>query len=168
MRCYSHLSDDEREQMDIAGRRADQPRNGVTLHVFRHVESDDLDAERGCKLPRHFGLADASRAGEQIAADWLFRLAQAGARELDRSRQRLDRLVLTVDDALERILQVLKYLRVILDTAFGGIRAMVAIVVSISLMPMVRLRRPSGNSICAAPDSSITSMALSGNLRSWM
>ena len=30
MRCYSHLSDDEREQMDIAGRRADQPRNGFT------------------------------------------------------------------------------------------------------------------------------------------
>ena len=45
---------------------------------------------------------------------------------------------------------------------------MVAIVVSISLMPMVRLRRFSGNSICAAPNSSITSIALSGSLRSWM
>ncbi len=45
---------------------------------------------------------------------------------------------------------------------------MVEIVVSISLMPMVFLRRLSGNSICAAPDSSITSIALSGSLRSWM
>jgi hypothetical protein len=45
---------------------------------------------------------------------------------------------------------------------------MVAIVVSISFSPMVRLRRFSGSSICAAPDSSITSIALSGNLRSWM
>jgi hypothetical protein len=47
-------------------------------------------------------------------------------------------------------------------------RAMVAIVVSISLMPIVRFRLLSGSSICAAPDSSITSMALSGSLRSWM
>jgi hypothetical protein len=54
------------------------------------------------------------------------------------------------------------------DTAFGGMRAMVAIVVSISLSPIVRLRLPCGSSICAAPDSSITSIALSGSLRSWM
>ena len=43
MRCYSHLSDDEREQMDIAGRRADQPRNGVTLHNSRHGRDRGLD-----------------------------------------------------------------------------------------------------------------------------
>ena len=49
---------------------------------------------------------------------------------------------------------------------FGG--AIVAMVVSISLMPIVFLRRLSGKSICAAPDSSITSIALSGSLRSWM
>ena len=71
---------------DIAGRRADQPRDGVALHVFRHVEADQLDAERRRKLLCHFGLADAGRAGEQVAADRLFRLAQAGARELDRRR----------------------------------------------------------------------------------
>jgi hypothetical protein len=55
-----------------------------------------------------------------------------------------------------------------LGVILRGIRAMVAMVVSISLMPMVRLRRPSGSSICAAPDSSMTSIALSGNLRSWI
>ena len=64
-------------EADIAGRRADQPRDRVALHVFRHVEADELDAERRRKLLRDFGLADAGRAGEQVAADRLFRLAQA-------------------------------------------------------------------------------------------
>ena len=54
------------------------------------------------------------------------------------------------------------------DTVLGGIRAMVAMAASISLMPMVFLRRPSGSSICDAPVSSITSIALSGSFRSWM
>jgi ATP-dependent Clp protease ATP-binding subunit ClpA len=39
---------------------------------------------------------------------------------------------------------------------------------SISLMPIVFLRLASGTSICEAPVSSITSIALSGSLRSWM
>ena len=33
-------------EADIAGRRADQARDRVALHVFRHVEADQLDAER--------------------------------------------------------------------------------------------------------------------------
>src|SRR6516225_5558953 len=33
-------------EADIAGRRADQPRHGVALHIFRHVEADQLNAER--------------------------------------------------------------------------------------------------------------------------
>jgi hypothetical protein len=33
-------------EADIAGRRADQPRYGVALHIFRHIEADQLDAER--------------------------------------------------------------------------------------------------------------------------
>jgi len=64
-------------EADIAGWRADQPRHGVALHVFRHVEADHLDAERGRELLGHFGLADAGRAREQVAADRLLRLAQA-------------------------------------------------------------------------------------------
>jgi hypothetical protein len=55
-----------------------------------------------------------------------------------------------------------------LDTDFGGMRAIVAMVASMSLMPIVFLRRPSGSSFCDAPDSSITSIALSGSLRSLM
>ena len=48
-------------EADIAGRRADQARDGVPLHVFRHVEADDLDAERRGELLGHLGLADAGR-----------------------------------------------------------------------------------------------------------
>ena len=54
------------------------------------------------------------------------------------------------------------------DTDFGGMRAIVATVASMSLMPIVFLRRASGSSFCEAPDSSITSIALSGSLRSLM
>jgi hypothetical protein len=83
-------------EADIAGRRADQARDGVALHVFRHVEAQQFDAERGGELLGDFGLADAGRAGEQVGADRLFRFAQAGARQLDGRGQRLDRLVLAV------------------------------------------------------------------------
>jgi len=54
------------------------------------------------------------------------------------------------------------------ETDLGGIRAMVATTASISFTPMTRLRRASGTSICAEPDSSMTSIALSGSFRSLM
>ncbi len=101
-------------EADIAGRRADQPRNGVALHVFRHVEAGQLEAEAGGELPRGFRLADAGRAGEQIAADRLLGIAQAGARELDRRSERAERRVLAVDDALQRRVEMLQHLGVVL------------------------------------------------------
>jgi len=70
--------------------------------------------------------------------------------------------------ALQRLFEMLQHLGIVFDTLLGGIRAMVAIVVSISLMPHGLLALVLGTSICAAPDSSITSIALSGSLRSWM
>src|SRR3546814_1828217 len=79
-------------EADVARRRADQPRYRVALHVFRHVEAGQLDAERQRKLARRLGLADAGRAGEQVAADRLLRLTQAGARQLDGGREGADRL----------------------------------------------------------------------------
>ena len=140
-------------EADIAGRRADQARDRVPLHVFRHVEADQLDAERGGQLLGDLGLADAGRTGEQIAADRLFRLAQAGARELDRGRQRVRS---PCPGRRPRVLSVCSRCcstaASSFDTVLGGIRAMVEIVVSISLMPMVFLRRLSGSSICAAPE----------------
>src|SRR5258707_8664144 len=79
---------------DIARRRADQPRDRVPLHVFRHIEAGDLNAERAGELAGDLGLADAGRPREQIGTDRLFGVAQAGAGELDRRHQRLDRRVL--------------------------------------------------------------------------
>ena len=54
------------------------------------------------------------------------------------------------------------------DTVLGGMRAMVATVASTSFTVIFFLRLSSGTSICEAPVSSITSIALSGSLRSWM
>src|SRR5215475_15415837 len=99
---------------DIAGRCTDEARNRVPLHVFRHVETDELHTKRYCKLLCHLGLANAGRAGEQIAADRLFGFPQAGAGELDRCRQRLNGLVLAIDDALQGLLKMRQNLSVIL------------------------------------------------------
>ena len=118
----------------------------MALHVLRHVEAQELDAEAGGELLGDLGLADAGRAGEQVGADRLLGVAQAGAGELDRRGQRLDRLVLAVDDPLEGLLsRCASTSASSFETVFGGMRAMVAMVASISLTPMVFLRRFSGH-----------------------
>ena len=117
---------------------------------------------------RDLGLADAGGAGEQVAADRLLRLAQAGAGELDRRGQRLDRLVLAEHDALQVLVDGAQHLGVGLgdglgrDARHGGDGGLHL------LDADLLLALPSGTSICEAPVSSITSMALSGSLRSWM
>jgi hypothetical protein len=63
-------------EADVARRRADQARDRVPLHVLRHVEADQLDAERQRELPRDLGLADAGRTGEQERADRLALVAE--------------------------------------------------------------------------------------------
>ncbi len=85
---------------DVAGRRADQARHRVALHVLGHVEAQELDAQRDGELARDFGLADAGGTGKQEAADRLALIAQTRARHLDRGGQRLDRRVLAEDHEL--------------------------------------------------------------------
>ena len=68
----------------VAGRRADQARHRVALHVLGHVEAHELDAHGNRELARDLGLADAGGSGEQEAADRLALVAQARARHLDR------------------------------------------------------------------------------------
>ena len=51
-------------------------------------------------------------------------------------------------------------------TDFGGMRAILATTSSTSFTPINFLRLDGGSSICEAPTSSITSIALSGSLRS--
>ena len=52
-------------EADISGGGADEPRHRVALHVLRHVETDELDAQGVGELPGHLGLADAGGAGKQ-------------------------------------------------------------------------------------------------------
>ncbi len=64
----------------IAWRRTNQARDRMALHIFAHVETDQLDCQRMRQLARHFSFANASRAGEQITADRLLGVTQASAR----------------------------------------------------------------------------------------
>ena len=141
----------------------------MALHIFAHVEAQEFHAHDAGELLGDFGLADAGGAGEQIGADGLFRLAQAGARQLDGRGQRMDRLVLAIDHAAQIGFQGLAAPRHrSWRRTWTGMRAILATTSSTSLTPITFLRRLSGSSICEAPTSSITSIALSGSLRSLM
>ena len=69
---------------DVAGRRADEPRDGVLLHVLGHVDPDHrvlrVEHELGQRA-RQLGLADAGRAEEQERADRAVGVAAGPARE---------------------------------------------------------------------------------------
>ena len=90
---------------DVAGRRADQPCDGVLLHVLAHVEADELVAEVQRELLGELGLADAGRAGEEEAPGRTLGLSEPGARALDGARDGRDRLFLAEHDAAERLLE---------------------------------------------------------------
>ena len=92
-------------EADVAGRRADEPRDRVLLHVLAHVEADELVAELQRELLGELGLADAGRPGEQEAARRPIGLAEPRARSLDRLRDQVHGLVLAEHDALERFLE---------------------------------------------------------------
>ena len=92
-------------EADVAGRRADQPRDRVLLHVLAHVEADEFVAELQRELLRQLGLADPGRPGEQEAARGALGRAQAGARPLDGLGDQVDRLVLAEHHALERFFE---------------------------------------------------------------
>src|SRR6185295_12105395 len=86
---------------DVAGRGADELRDGVLLHVLRHVEADEMLLRSEEKLrqpPRHLGLADAGGAEKDERAHGAIRGGDAEARAADGARDGGDGLVLT-DDA---------------------------------------------------------------------
>ena len=134
-----------------------------------HVEAHQLDAHDAGKLARNFGLADAGRPREQIAADRLLRIAQAGARQLDRRRQRLDRLVLAEHHRLEVAIEIAQHLLVAgIDRLDRDPRHLGDHFLDVFHAERLAPLGGHGLSICVAPTSSITSIALSGSLRSWM
>ena len=74
---------------DVAGRRAHQPRDGVLLHVLRHIDPHHrllgVEQELGQCLGQ-LGLADACRAKEDERADRPIGVAEPGPRAADRVR----------------------------------------------------------------------------------
>src|SRR5581483_2138395 len=105
-------------EADVSGRRADQTRDGVLLHVLRHVEADEgllaVEEELG-EGARELRLPDARRAEEDERADRPVRILDAGARAEDGTRDRLDRLVLADHALVEVLFQVEELLALALD-----------------------------------------------------
>ena len=125
---------------DVAGRRADEARHRVPLHVLRHVEAQELHAQRLGQLLGELRLADARRPGEEEGADGPLRQAEPRAVHLDRLRDPLDRRVLAVDLGLELAFEVREPLAIVgLHPLRGGMRAMVASTASMSLLRTRRL-----------------------------
>ncbi len=94
---------------DVAGGRADQPRDGVLLHVLGHVDADHrvlgVEHELG-ERPGELGLADAGRAEEEERADRAVGVLEAGARAAQRVGDGLDGLVLADDALVQALLHV--------------------------------------------------------------
>ncbi len=156
-------------EADVAGRRADQPRDRVLLHVLAHVEADELVAELNRQLLGELGLADAGRPGEQEAARRPIGLTEPGARALDRLRDQVHRLVLAEHHALERLFERPQALAI----GGGGLARRNArharhdrLDVGASTMATGAAGAPAGSggvfSRITAPASSMRSMALSG------
>ena len=91
---------------DVPGRSADEPCDGVLLHVLRHVEPHEralVVEEEFREGLRQQGLADACRTEEQERAERPVGVLHAGARAAHRVRHGRDRLLLA-DDALVQVL----------------------------------------------------------------
>ncbi len=92
----------------IAGRRADEARDGVALHVFGHVEANEIDAQSERQLLGHLGFANARGAAEQEGANGFVGLAQAGARHFDGGGQRVDGGLLPEHDVFQIAVEALE------------------------------------------------------------
>ena len=92
-------------EADVPRRRADQPRDGVLLHVLAHVVPRELVSEMQRELFAELGLANAGRSGKQERAGRTIELTEPGTRPLDRARHEHDGLVLPEYDTAQRFLQ---------------------------------------------------------------
>src|SRR3954465_14488362 len=92
---------------DVAGRRAEQPRDGVLLGELAHVELDErvlvAEQELGERLGE-LGLTDAGGAGEDERSAGTLRVLEACPGAPDGLGQRLDGVVLTDDPLGELVL----------------------------------------------------------------
>ena len=108
MRCLGHCFGKQPTLViaHIPWRRANQPADGVTLHVLRHVEPHQLHTQGAGKLTTHFGLAHPGGAGKHEAADGLVLAFEAGTGQLDGRRDGVDGLFLAEHGHLQIPLQV--------------------------------------------------------------
>ena len=87
---------------DITGRRADQPRDGVFLHIFAHVDADHgllVIEQKFRQRARQLCLADPGRSQKNEGTDRPVFILQSGAGPADRAGDCFDGRVLT-DHAL--------------------------------------------------------------------
>ena len=84
----------------IAGRCAQQARDRMPFHIFRHVKAKQFNAEAFGQLPRYFGFTYAGWSCKQIIPDGLFRITQTGTGQFDRRCQSGDGLILAINHAL--------------------------------------------------------------------
>ena len=108
---------------DVAGGRADQPADGVLLHVLGHVELDErvlvVEEELGQRLGQ-LGLPDARRAEEDERAARALGVLEAGPGAADGPRQRLERLLLADDPLVQLVLHAQELGRLLLGEAVDG------------------------------------------------
>ena len=94
---------------DVAGRRADEPADGVLLHVLAHVEHDQrrvvAEQELGERLGQ-LGLADAGRAEEDERAAGPLRVLETGPGAADRLGHGGDGALLADDPLVQLVLHV--------------------------------------------------------------
>ena len=98
---------------DITGRRADQPRDGVLLHVFAHVDANHVVLaveEQLSQRAGQLGFADAGRAEENERTDRALGVFEAGAGADDRVGHGLHRFVLADDALVENLVQAKQFL----------------------------------------------------------
>ena len=105
---------------DVAGRGADEARDGVPLLVLGHVEAHHRPLVVEHELGERAGelrLADAGRPEEDERADRPVGILEAGAGPAQRVRNRLHRLVLTDQAPVQPLLHVNQLLRLPLEQA---------------------------------------------------
>ena len=92
----------------IAGRRANEPGDGVLFHIFRHVQVDHCVFAAVNLLrqgPAKLGFSHPGRAGEQQAGNGTFLIPNAGEASAHRLRHSLNRLGLTHHVIFQQLFQ---------------------------------------------------------------
>ncbi len=93
---------------DVAGRRADQTRHRVLLHVFAHIDADHVVLAVEERLGQglgELGLADAGRPEEDERTDRAAGVLDTGAGPDDRVRDQAHRLVLADHPAVQDLVE---------------------------------------------------------------